>query len=300
ALIEEGKGKILSEPKLVVKGGEEASFLVGGEIPIKSTTSVEGSTQEDTTYKAYGIGMTITPVIKNDTQVDIILNVEISDVDASNSTGTDVAFVTRTASTHLILEDGETNILAGLIRSQESERVRRIPFFSKIPIVGAAFRSKRNPAANTDQELIISLTPKILAYSKRKQKKMAAKNKKKAEQMMPNTKHGYRSAKPHYSGVANVMHEYIAQVQRKISQEANYPQEAIVYGLEGTVKLDLLILGDGTLAFALVKESSGHTIIDEYAVEAAKNMAPYDAFPSGSGLRELSVTIPLVYNLNSY
>ncbi len=301
ALIEEGKGKILSEPKLVVKGGEEASFLVGGEIPITTTTVSDGASTEEVEYKQYGVGMTITPEIRNETQIDLLLDVEISDIDASNSTANDVAFVTRTASTSLILENGETNILAGLIRQQESENIRKIPFAHKIPVLGALFRSTRKVTPDLDQELVIAMTPKILAYSKKKQKRMAAANKvKKEKDVLKKKVKSLRSARPYYPGIPKAMHGYIRQVQDKISNAAGYPQEAEIYGWQGTVKLDLLILNDGTLAFAIVKESSGHQLIDEYAVAAAKDIAPFDKFPSEADLQELNVTIPIVYSLNTY
>lgn len=302
ALIEEGKGRILSEPKLVVKGGEQASFLVGGEIPITTTTTSDGATSEEVEYKEYGVGMTITPEVRNETQVDIQLDVEISDIDASAPSGDDVAFVTRTASTNLILEDGETNILAGLIRHQESENTRRIPFLSKIPVLGAMFRSKKMPTPTTDQEIVISMTPKILAYSKRKQRRMAKERAKIQKQnvVVEKGRQMGRRARPYYPGIPKEMMAYVNNVQKKISEGATYPQEAKNYGWQGTVKLDLLILNDGTLAFAIIKESSGHEIIDKYAIAAAKDRAPYERFPSETDLQELSVTIPIVYSLNSY
>ena len=62
--------------------------------------------------------------------------------------------------------------------------------------------------------------------------------------------------------------------------------------------MGMLILHDGTLAFALVKESSGHDLFDELALNTAKKLAPFDAFPSDTDLQELNVTIPIVYSLN--
>jgi len=65
ALITEGKARVLSNPKLVVVSGEEAKFLVGGEIPIRTTTiSDSGSSQENVSFKEFGVSMTITPTIK--------------------------------------------------------------------------------------------------------------------------------------------------------------------------------------------------------------------------------------------
>jgi protein TonB len=93
--------------------------------------------------------------------------------------------------------------------------------------------------------------------------------------------------------------EYVGEVQRKLSQAIIYPEEARQYGWEGTVKLGVLILNDGTLAFVLVKESSGHDVFDEVALNTAKKLAPFAPFPPDTDLKELNVTIPIVYSLGN-
>ena len=59
----------------------------------------------------------------------------------------------------------------------------------------------------------------------------------------------------------------------------------------------MLILNDGTLAFALVKESSGYEVFDNNALKVAKSLAPYPRFPANTDLMELSITVPIVYSL---
>ena len=93
------------------------------------------------------------------------------------------------------------------------------------------------------------------------------------------------------------MADYMKNIQQKLTENIRYPEEAQSYGWEGTVKLNLLILNDGTLALASVKDSSGYDIFDQDAVEIAKRIAPYDAFPPDSNLHELELTIPIVYSL---
>ncbi|MCK5179798.1 MAG: pilus assembly protein N-terminal domain-containing protein, partial [Candidatus Omnitrophica bacterium] len=164
ALVTEGKARILSKPKLVVVSGEEAKFLVGGEIPIRTTTiSDSGGSQENVEFKEYGISMILTPTIKRN-KVDIIMDLEISDIDVATAStiSEDLAFSTRSASTHLFLDDHQMIVLAGLIKTLESETERRVPFVSNIPIVGVLFRSRANPVPQTDLELVIALTPHIL------------------------------------------------------------------------------------------------------------------------------------------
>lgn len=303
ALIVEGKGRVLSKPKIVVKNGNEASFLVGGEIPIRTTTSSGvGTTQENVTFREFGISMSITPTIERE-HIDIVLNLEVSEVDASTaSTVSDtVAFSTRSASTHLYLEDSQTIVLAGLIKKTDSESQTRIPFVSDIPILGLLFRNKANPVANIDQELVIALTPHVMP-----QRDLSGEKDKTAQDNQKVSQKGYgdknfsrRNAAPYYLGIPKEMTGYVHDVQQKISKAIMYPREAEKRGWEGTVKLGVLILKDGTLAFALVKESSGRDIFDELALNTARELAPFMAFPSDTDLQELNVTIPIVYSLKN-
>jgi len=305
ALITEGKAHILSKPKLVVISGEEATFLVGGEIPIRTTTfSQTGTSQENVEFKEFGISMTITPTIRKE-KINIIMNLEVSEIDASTATtvSEEVAFSTRSASTHLYLDDGQTIVLAGLIKRSESETLTKIPFIGDIPILGILFRSRVNPVPELDQELVIALTPHILTQ---REKSPTATSASRADGKTPALPKGmevdnfsYDRTVPYYLGIPKEMTEYVHNVQQRISYAIVYPREAEQYGWEGTVKVGMLILNDGTLAFALIKQSSGHDIFDEVALSATKKIAPFKAFPSDTDLQELNVTIPIVYSLNN-
>jgi pilus assembly protein CpaC len=304
AIIREGKGRILSKPKLVVENGEQASFLVGGEIPIRTTTSSSGgSTQENVSFKEYGVGMTITPTIRT-RKIEVKLVTEISDIDPANKVGNDVAFTTRSAQTQVILDDGQLVVIAGLIRSSQSETVRRVPFLSKVPVMGLLFRSRETTIPNQDTEIAISMTPHVLSKNrswladKQQADIMETQTKNKhAEYVQKAQAMGMTAPRPFYAGIPPEMAQYVSNVQQKISQSIVYPKEAKDYGWEGTVKVAMLILNDGTLAYALVKESSGYDLFDEYALKTAKNIAPYDNFPTNTNLQELNVTIPIVYSL---
>ena len=315
ALITEGKGRVLSKPKLVCISGKEASFLVGGEIPITTTTaSSGGNVQENVEYRNYGVNLTVSPTIRNN-KVDIVLNINVSDIDASNSVGKNVAFTTRTAQTQLYLDNGQTVVLAGLIKHNEGETIRRIPILSDIPIVGAVFRSRKNPTANTETELIITLTPTILTQKGEIASSenynvtttdVTDQSMKTTETKLPSeptsaTSKSFvsSSAMTTKTFIPQEMASYMRSIQRRIAQKVIYPEKARQYGWEGTVKLALHILNDGTLAHATVRESSGYDLFDQDALNAAKNLAPYSEFPSELNLQEVTVTIPIVYSLNN-
>jgi len=308
ALVTEGKGHVLSRPKLVVISGEAATFLVGGEIPIRTSTfSGAGTSQENVTFKSYGVGMTVTPTIRRK-KIDITMNVEISEIDAStaSSINEDVSLSTRSASTKLYLDDGQTIVLAGLIKHNEGETLTKVPFVGDIPIIGLLFRSRANPVPVSDTEIVIALTPHILeqrpyydeAPVESPNDSMAMAADERPVAMTP-VQPRMKPASSYYAGIPKEMTSYVRAVQQQISSAILYPQEAKQYGWEGTVKVGMLILKDGTLAFALVKESSGHEIFDEVALNAAKNLAPFSMFPEDTDLQELNVTIPIVYSLHN-
>jgi pilus assembly protein CpaC len=168
ALLQEGKARLISKPRLVVISGKQASFLVGGEIPIQSTTTSQsgGVQQSNTTYTQYGVNMTVTPTIRKE-KIDVLMNVDIRDVDNSSSfsTNSNVAFITRTASTELLMDNKQTIVLAGLIKYQDSVTLTEVPFLSKIPIVGLLFRNRNQPA-DSSTEMVIILTPVVLTEKK--------------------------------------------------------------------------------------------------------------------------------------
>jgi TonB family protein len=141
-------------------------------------------------------------------------------------------------------------------------------------------------------EIVINLTPTILSRSNPLPEK-------KAEVATPAyQRRVFNPGSNYIPGVPRDMVDYVRSVQRKISSRINYPQEAENYGWEGTVKLGLLILSDGTLAFATVKESSGYDLFDNNALKIAKEVvAPFERFPSSTDLQELDITIPIIYSM---
>lgn len=315
AAVTEGKGRILSKPKLVVISGKEASFLVGGEIPIRTTnTSAGGNVTENIEFKDFGISLTITPIIVGN-NVDVTMSVEVSDIDETNAVGENVAFSTRTAQTQLFLEDGQSAVLAGLIKHAESETINKVPLLGDIPLLGALFRNRSTEKPNTETELVISLTPTII----RQRTTQAAdatgtptpsttSTNENVKGEVTSTATSAKNTNPEApatpAAAAKAAEDdyapYVKSIQEKISGSISYPFEAKEKGWEGTVKLSLHLMKDGTLANLDVKESSGYSIFDKDALNTAQILAPYEAFPSNMKLEELIVTVPIVYSQKSF
>ena len=286
ALIQQGRAKILSKPRLVVVSGKEATFLVGGQIPIKqTTTSASGGAQtQNTTFKDYGVNMAITPTIDDNRTINVLLNVSISDIDASKPAGTDIAFLTRSAQTQLVMEDHQTIVLAGMIKRSTNQMTNRVPYLSKIPVLGMFFRYTHTNPANEETEVVISITSTILQPEKRKQTNAGV----------------AAAAQPAPEKSAPTMFDaYAVSVQAKIGSAIAYPFEAQEKGWEGVVKLALVIQKDGTLKSVSVKDSSGHDVFDQDAVNTAQILSPYAAFPLGMDDQEVSLNIPIIYSLDA-
>jgi len=305
AFIKEGKARLISKPRLVVLSGKQASFLVGGEIPVlTTTTNTTGSTlTQNTSYTQYGVNVTVTPTIREG-KIDVLLYVDIRDIDRANSSSTNTAFITRQASTNLFLDNKQTVALAGLIKYTDGETLTRVPFLSKIPIVGLLFRNRQTPSADTNTEMVIILTPTVMTDKKFADNQLVMPTPAERDSWKEiNSKYEHEplgswppaKAAPLYSNdssVLPVMTAYARMVQERISKAISYPNAAAA----GTVKLKLRVLKDGSLASEEVMESSGNDILDQYAMQAAKTAAPFDAFTTGMDQEGIIFTVPIVYN----
>lgn len=288
-LIRDGKGRELSRPKLLCLSGEEASLLVGGEVPYVSaatTTSVGlGITVE---YKEYGVILKLRPTVLKDGRIFVTLTTEVSDLDFVNSLTqiqgyTVPAFTKREASTVLNLTSGDTIFIAGLIKNKDSENIDKLPALGSIPIIGALFRSRE--FQNEETELVISLTPKVVQMEGQKDKQLAI------EKNFDETfKRDLRAA----DTSPDDLQGYILMVQDKILDNIAYPASLLHTGWEGVVVLKLYIDQTGELNDIQMVKSSGYRAFDDEAFRVVKGMS-FPAFPSDVQLEELKVEIPIVY-----
>ncbi|WP_443088766.1 type II and III secretion system protein family protein [Vibrio sp. SCSIO 43137] len=152
----ESVGKILAEPNLTVFSGEQASFLVGGELPI----AVREDNGISIHYKEYGVRLSMVAKVVDADSIRLTLQPEVSSFDKSYTTSTgqvDIpAFQTRKAKTTVQLKNGQSFILAGLLSSEDAESLSKIPYLGDIPILGALFSSTKS--VRSKKELIIVAT----------------------------------------------------------------------------------------------------------------------------------------------
>jgi pilus assembly protein CpaC len=160
-LIGTGDAKILSRPHLVTMSGKKASILIGGEMPVPSTNS-NGST--NTEWKQYGIGLDMEPVANEDGLITSKVKATVSTLSEAAATsinGTTLkGLAERSAETVISLHSGETMVIGGLLDSEDSKTVSKIPLLGDLPVIGAFFRSVTH--TTTDRELLILITPTLV------------------------------------------------------------------------------------------------------------------------------------------
>ena len=157
--IKEGKAKLLAKPRLVVASGEEASFFAGGEIPFQvSQGSLGGVTTE---WKKYGVSLNVKPGIDKSGNINLVLKAEFSNPDWASASGGVPGVLTRSAQTNLLLQKGETAIIAGLLQKTVSRSTRRVPVLGYIPVINWFFSGSYTQIKDT--ELLIFVTPYLPA-----------------------------------------------------------------------------------------------------------------------------------------
>src|ERR1019366_2244338 len=165
ALQEQDILQMLAEPNLITVEGKTASFLAGGSFPfpVISATSTGGAVSPVVTvqFKPYGVQLEFTPTITETGMNDLKVAPEVSDLDYSNAVTLQgfliPALTNRKAETEVVLQDGQSFAIAGLIDNRVLETVDKVPALGNIPILGELFRSHSTKKTNT--ELLVLVTP---------------------------------------------------------------------------------------------------------------------------------------------
>ena len=159
ALITDGRAKMLARPNITTVQGHEALINIGAEVPVPRTTTSNTVTTTGIDYREAGIILRYTPRVTEDGNIVARVHTEVStpvyveDLKAYR-------FQKRSADTTVRLKNGETMVIGGLIDSDESRSLSKIPFLGDLPILGAFFRSVRT--SKTETELMIFLTAHVL------------------------------------------------------------------------------------------------------------------------------------------
>jgi len=154
-----GKAKLLSTPKIMTLENEQAIIRHGKRIPITTPGTTQGT--YTTTYIDANLKITVTPQVAPDGTIFLKIEVNKDEPDYTNK---DIlgnpAIDTRSVSTQVLVKDGETVVIGGILKSSEADNDSGVPGLSKIPLLGWLF--KRESKETSSEELLIFITPRVV------------------------------------------------------------------------------------------------------------------------------------------
>jgi len=167
---DDGLIKLLAEPNIMAVSGQEASFRAGGKIfiPVARRNDTNGGTTLTLEEKEFGVGVKFKPTVLGDNRINLRVSPEVSELQQQGTPFTTVDGATsvlpsmtlRRAETTLMLGDGDSFMIAGLVKNNATATVNRFPGLGDIPILGALFRSTEFRKGQT--ELVIIVTPYLV------------------------------------------------------------------------------------------------------------------------------------------
>lgn len=156
--------RILANPKVRVVNGRPAKIHIGDRVPLRSSTIVDATGQTRTTYeyRDIGIKLNIEPIVHLDNSATVKLGLEVSALGQNLGTATEPAFSigTRNAETSMVLRDGETVILGGLIQDNDRTNHVKVPGIGEIPVIGSLFTNTDDSRGRTD--VLLTITPRVV------------------------------------------------------------------------------------------------------------------------------------------
>jgi general secretion pathway protein D len=174
ALAKAGKTEILSRPSILARNNQQATINIGQRVPLISGVTYDsfGNQRNAITYEDVGIILEVTPFITSDGMVEMIVAPEVSSVSDStvtfatggtNNAGAPSAPIidTRRADTVVVVPDGHTVAIGGLMMTTKVDTEKKVPLLGDIPLLGWAFKHKTTDDAK--KELLIFLTPHIIS-----------------------------------------------------------------------------------------------------------------------------------------
>ncbi|HZM37284.1 MAG TPA: secretin N-terminal domain-containing protein, partial [Burkholderiales bacterium] len=159
-----GRASILANPRIRVKNREKARIHIGDRVPVITTTAgATGFVSETVNYLDVGLKLEVEPQVYLEDDVGIKVGLEVSNIaqQVRSASGT-VAYQvgTRNTATSLRLKDGETQVLAGLISSEDRRNADKVPGLAELPVLGRLFTNKDDTVNKT--EIVLLITPHVL------------------------------------------------------------------------------------------------------------------------------------------
>ncbi len=154
----EGYTKVLSSPKVITLDNEPAKIESGQQIPYQESAGASGATS--VSFKEATLSLEVTPHITNDNQVILKLKITKDSPDYSHTVGGEPPINTNSVQSTVILKDGQTIVIGGLMQKTTEKTTAGVPGLMRIPLLGWLFKTER--IYNPQNELYIFVTPHVL------------------------------------------------------------------------------------------------------------------------------------------
>ena len=176
ALAQAGKTEILSRPSVLARNNQQATITIGQQVPLIQGVTYDsfGNQHNAIEYQNVGIILQVTPFITSEGMVEMVVAPQISSVSDStvniasgggtNNTGNTAAPIIniRSADTVVVVPDGQTVVIGGLMQNQKVMSEEKVPILGDIPLLGLLFKHKKTD--NEKKELLIFMTPHIVKH----------------------------------------------------------------------------------------------------------------------------------------
>ncbi len=161
ALATDNKADIISTPRITTVNNRMARILVGKEVPVITMDEAGNAITE---YKQVGIALEVTPHVNSDEEITLDIHPEISDLSQEATVQGGVVFNTTEADTRVMVSNGETAVIGGLLNTRKTKFERGVPILKNVPVLGYLFRS--SDEQDDKRELLIFVTPRIVVADK--------------------------------------------------------------------------------------------------------------------------------------
>jgi general secretion pathway protein D len=154
--------RIIQQPRTFTSDNQESIFFNGSEVPVRTTsnTTSSGLVEGGFEYRDVGVMLNVRPRITAHGNIDLTINVELSDILPTVGVGDNPVFSRRQVRSQVQLRDGQTVLIGGILKESESKTKRKFPLLGDIPIIGALFTSIDNTTIR--EELLVFITPVIV------------------------------------------------------------------------------------------------------------------------------------------
>jgi type II secretory pathway component GspD/PulD (secretin) len=159
ALTSQGRVRTLSTPKLLAIEGQESSVIIGDRRGYSVTTTINQVTTESIEFLESGVILRVTPSVDRDGQIMMDIHPEVSTGVIDPLTGIPSQATTE-VETHMIVPDGQTIFVGGLIKHRVDESRQGVPIISSVPLVGGLFSNRQQIQTNT--ETVVLITPTVI------------------------------------------------------------------------------------------------------------------------------------------